>query len=999
MSDESGEDNQQNVLVNEDVPRQSVPWYSKLIVDHPCLVICLEIVMVVVVVYLDTLVFDLTTNTDHGWAVRDDKKTHRSDALMLAREYVLEEASASSTALPKTQDIPEFGIDIYFKQKSNRNIINSDNIKFIVGVERLITETDPEEYFRLCLAEVDSHPNCSQSKAVLSVFQDLLLYANVSSDSDADISQQAIDEFMAANLNRTTGFRKAFILGFDGQYSNYYRANFKFGLPYPDISSNESSWKDRTDDFETQQEHYDELFFPDVYDRIQIDINEGEASDRDLEIVIGAWRLINLKIEELIIGAMVWIFGSIVAVFVLLSLHLRSLFLAATAMLQICCSFPLAYFIYYFVFGVTFFDTLSLLVFFVVLGIGADDVFVFSDAFAQSVVFIKDPSNLYSRITFTYHRAAPAMLVTQLTTFFAFIANYFSPLMPVAAFGIWAASVIASNYFFVVTLYPACVVIWHRYVKRMEKRAMSFVLCSFLWQTPGKTGKDDPKSSEENTKDESSEQEEAANIGNAMQEEKSEKEELNESIKRGRAVERFLGGVWSELMIKWRYILFTIGCVVFGLAIYTALQIEGLEKQEEFLDQDHYVSKAQRWPTRFFGGAEIILVRINLLWGVQERVDKSGISIWEGEELGTIKWDNGFDMSSTESQKFLLGVCSNITELYADEMSSEDSLNCFMDDLVDFGLERGLSFPFVFDASNASAQREQFTDFIAEFAFNDSRGNLRRVNGELGYVDTEHALKFVSINWRLNRKVWISPSEKSSLFDKWEDRMDRWNAQAASNTNTTRLSRGFQTADRAYMDGKTAEAFVSSALQGLMIAFPLAWLVLFLSTRNYLVASYAAIIIAAIVASEVAIMHLQGLQLGVIQSLGIVMMVGFAVDYTVHLGISFVECDYTERNLKIKYALFSIGVSVVFGALTSAASGMFLFFTGLLVFSKFAVFFTTVVGFSIVYSLTFFIAILAIFGPVGQRGHLDLIGLLTATFSYIFKRTKLYFNNTLSDKA
>ena len=44
----------------------------------------------------------------------------------------------------------------------------------------------------------------------------------------------------------------------------------------------------------------------------------------------------------------------------------------------IILAFPFAYFIYYFIYGISHFDFLSSLIIFVLLGVGADDVFVFT---------------------------------------------------------------------------------------------------------------------------------------------------------------------------------------------------------------------------------------------------------------------------------------------------------------------------------------------------------------------------------------------------------------------------------------------------------------------------------------------------------------------------------------------------------------------------------------------------------------------------------------------
>ena len=65
------------------------------------------------------------------------------------------------------------------------------------------------------------------------------------------------------------------------------------------------------------------------------------------------------------------------------------------------------------------------------------DVFVFTDAWHQSIHFVKDPKDDVQRMTFAYRRASKAMLVTQITTFFAFLATAFSLLLPIAAFGMY----------------------------------------------------------------------------------------------------------------------------------------------------------------------------------------------------------------------------------------------------------------------------------------------------------------------------------------------------------------------------------------------------------------------------------------------------------------------------------------------------------------------------------------------------------------------------------
>lgn len=63
---------------------------------------------------------------------------------------------------------------------------------------------------------------------------------------------------------------------------------------------------------------------------------------------------------------------------------------------------------------------------FIVLGVAADDIFVFFDAWKQSATKKPLENDLVKRMSFTFHRASRSMLVTSSTTAMAFLANAFS---------------------------------------------------------------------------------------------------------------------------------------------------------------------------------------------------------------------------------------------------------------------------------------------------------------------------------------------------------------------------------------------------------------------------------------------------------------------------------------------------------------------------------------------------------------------------------------------
>jgi len=64
------------------------------------------------------------------------------------------------------------------------------------------------------------------------------------------------------------------------------------------------------------------------------------------------------------------------------------------------------------------------------------------------------------RLAYSFRRSVRAMAITSSTTAVAFFANSFSPLMNIAAFGIFAGIIVPINYFLVIMIFPPAVV-WY----------------------------------------------------------------------------------------------------------------------------------------------------------------------------------------------------------------------------------------------------------------------------------------------------------------------------------------------------------------------------------------------------------------------------------------------------------------------------------------------------------------------------------------------------------
>merc|ERR1711871_1249242 len=139
---------------------------------------------------------------------------------------------------------------------------------------------------------------------------------------------------------------------------------------------------------------------------------------------------------------------------------MRSFFLASMGMIHILASFPFAFAIYTYVFQIKSFWTLGTMSLFVILAIGADDVFVFIDAFNQH-----SHLPLTERFYKGWLRSTKAMGITSATTIGAFLVTAINPLNDISSFGVFTALLVLANFLYVISYFAAVVMFHHMYVK------------------------------------------------------------------------------------------------------------------------------------------------------------------------------------------------------------------------------------------------------------------------------------------------------------------------------------------------------------------------------------------------------------------------------------------------------------------------------------------------------------------------------------------------------
>lgn len=185
--------------------------------------------------------------------------------------------------------------------------------------------------------------------------------------------------------------------------------------------------------------------------------------------------LFNEHFDEVVESDVFWSVFSALFVFCFIWFHLESFFMAFISMICILMSFPITYAIYAGVCQISMNTTLNQLTIFIVLGIAADDIFVFCDAWRQGGCIPMLAKDEKRRMAYAFRRSFRAIAVTSSTTAVAFLANASSDIRPIRAFGIFAAIIVPVNFLIVILIIPSAQIIYERHLK--ENCAYSKCLC------------------------------------------------------------------------------------------------------------------------------------------------------------------------------------------------------------------------------------------------------------------------------------------------------------------------------------------------------------------------------------------------------------------------------------------------------------------------------------------------------------------------------------------
>ncbi|CAG5132771.1 unnamed protein product, partial [Candidula unifasciata] len=630
--------------------------------------------------------------------------------------------------------------------------------------------------------------------------------------------------------------------------------------------------------------------------------------------------------EEYLLSDSVWLGLVCVVIFLSLWLYTTSFFVTVMTFLSMFWAVEVAYFLYTFVFKIKFFPYMNMVTLIVMLGIGADDLFIYCRVWnlAKSE---KNNGIIEKIISDTLHHTVLSMLVTSLTTAAAFYANYISDITAVRCFSVFAGTTVMINFVLTVTWLPASIMLhekWLRCCVRLNDRNLS--CCYSVCTVPYK-------------------------------------------------IYYFLCD-WSRiffekllpcLVIKFRYIwIILFGglwiCSIIVIFFYPRFKLPSSHKFQVFAS-DHLLERYDFELSDLFDferaeeSEELPMFPITIVWGVLPTDNGDPLDPYN---KGSLTYDPSFDLTSPNAQQWILDFCSRLRRSdFYQHYPGIQLTDCFLENFVHRwmkqpchkeNLECCNQTKFPFTKSKMITCLSSYIPLLTStpgIHYNSRSPGPRFNNGKI----TAFFVQFLS-----NHSFSHSYEDVQSFYLK----VDNWVREELLQA-PVEMKRGWFVSSLDFYDLQSSLAMGTPLALG--VSLSVVAVVSFFTTLNVLISLYALLSVAATICVTLASLVFMQWELGVLESVVITIAIGLAVDLTLHYGVAFRLSPDLGREMRVINSLGRMGSPVAMAAFTTMMAGAFMMFSTVLVYKKFGTFLLLLVSLAWVYATFFFLALLRTIGP------------------------------------
>ncbi|XP_055305297.1 protein dispatched [Sitodiplosis mosellana] len=626
-------------------------------------------------------------------------------------------------------------------------------------------------------------------------------------------------------------------------------------------------------------------------------------------------------------------------------IYTNSILITLSTVVANILSIGVAYFIYQVVLQLPYFPFMNLLAIIIIVGIGADDCFVYMKEWRLSadeweMVTSKHlPKRKSKKLIFlvsnTMEHAAKSIFVTSLTTAHAFLASYSSSITAIRCFGLYAAIVIMVNYVLMVTWLPATVII-------VEELNLKLCKC---WQ--------------------------------------SYVDAINVLIERfGNSMEAAIIRLVKEYKYVFLVIFFIIGISSGFIVLYYPKL--GLPDSQTFqlLDSEHlfelYDSKYRHLYRfeRSFTEAETFKMPIRFVFGV-EAVDDGNHLIPSSK--GTLHLGKSLNLSSAETQLWLLDFCKKLKQQSFYQPNNMPAIlpSCFIENLIDNMNKRCFDpmtnssrmpcceeekFPYkpeVFEkclpemiSSLYSSPRYIFVPGVSGPKFE------RKSSFDSNETQNRASIRALVMEYESTQPFSTSYTEMSNF----SANIDNWFNDMLKNAPEA-LKNGWFTSELGFYD--LQGTLSSGTLIAATIAMISSLIALLLFTMNVLVSLYAVLTVIFTILSTMAVLVLLEWKLNILESIAVNTAIGLGIDFVLHYALNYQMSEKKDRQSATEYSLSHMIGPTLMAAFTTIIAGLCIVFSSVLAYIQIGIFLLIVMTVSWFYATFFFCTLLYTIGPIG----------------------------------
>ena len=637
-----------------------------------------------------------------------------------------------------------------------------------------------------------------------------------------------------------------------------------------------------------------------------------------------------------------FLIGTALVVF-LIWVYTGSILVMLAAVINIAMSLLLGYFVYTAVFQREFFPFVNVAAAILIIGIGADDTFVYMDLWRKFLAANPDNKNLVWVVKDTIYHATSTMFVTSFTTTCALYTSMMSDITAVKGFALFSGTTILVNFALTVTWLPAIIITQHRLM---------------IWCCGGGGGTDGNKS-------------DTASVYGKLQ--------------KGVAVlfspMRYLTYeliplVVLKLRFLWVALFGSLG-IAFIIVTFVKPGLQLPSKAEFQLLR----------PSNLFEQYDLVF-KHRFSFESDNKSPMTGILVfgtkpvdlgdpWNPRERGKLVLDEAFSIYEAESQAWLLDFCVDLRNQSFCHVN--ERFFCFFDLFVQL-----MSFPCVNPFTGVdSTPCCNVTPFpypapIMEACLKIVTTQVCAANG--GCDNTFPGPRFSTEDDHLAALYMVFESTYHLSFD-YGTMLRYWDSVNAF------LVRKLKTAPPSLKSGWFAsfnypQLYFFDLQHGLARGIPITLavtmvisiVILVVSILNVVLALFTILSIAFTIFTTIGSLVLLGWQLNIFESVIITLSVGLSVDFTIHYAVAYNMAPHqaATREERTRESMRTMCGAISIAAASTFVAGAMMLPANVYVYVQLGTFLVLVMAISWTYATFFFLSLCAVFGPQGTFGQIPL---------------------------